>query len=155
MESTGGKTTVVGMGGRRQPACRRCRDRGLSNGRGNKKGSLAPPGYDLRLVLFHLNRAWLNHPDYTLMAKETASTWWNNICVDLLGIVTEKRQLVAIKQTWQRGAVRIDASLSGSELWQWGQRDSNQGEKHRENGSNDKLFHFSLPKLLVDVVKIP
>ncbi|OKP44877.1 hypothetical protein BJP24_09015 [Aeromonas allosaccharophila] len=42
---------------------------------GNKKGSLAPPGYDLLLVLLHQpNRVWLNHPGYTLVAKETAST---------------------------------------------------------------------------------
>ena len=71
------------------------------------------------------------------------------------GIKAEKNHFVAINQAWLTRAVRIDVSLSGSELRKWGQRDSNQGEKHRENGSNDKLFHFSLPKLLVDVVKIP
>lgn len=36
--------------------------------------------------------------------------------VGAFGIIAEKRQFVAIKQTWQRGSVRIDASLSGSEL---------------------------------------
>lgn len=40
---------------------------------GNKKGSLAPLGYDLLLVLLH-QAIWLNHPGYTLVAKETAST---------------------------------------------------------------------------------
>jgi hypothetical protein len=59
---------------------------------------------------------WLNHPGYTLVAKETASTYRNHIYVGYRGSAVEKRQLVAMKQACLTGMFRIDVSLSGSEL---------------------------------------
>lgn len=62
------------------------------------------------------NRVWLNHPGYTLVAKETASTYRNHIYVGYHDSAAEKRQLVAMKQACLTGMFRIDVSLSGSEL---------------------------------------
>ncbi len=71
MESTGGENISCGHGpyGVNRPVV----DAGVGDCQtaGNKKGSLAPLGYDLLLVLLH-QAIWLNHPGYTLVAKKNS-----------------------------------------------------------------------------------
>ncbi len=42
------------------------------------------------LSFIRSNRVWLNHPGYTLVAKETASTYRNHIYVGYHGSAVEK-----------------------------------------------------------------